>query len=105
MKVRDRRGATCLQSLLSLTDGKPAEKPGCPVGGKTYAPEPERVACPSPEKHLDTPPAMVRSPQGPWQLRQTLPSSAGKAPEFRDSRLEVTESPGRAAVLVKPGAF
>ncbi|RPH49672.1 MAG: hypothetical protein EHM91_02870 [Planctomycetota bacterium] len=105
MKVRDRRAATCLRNLLSLTDGKPPEKPVCPVGEKAYAPEPERVACPSPEKHLDTTPALVRSKQGPWQVRQTRPSSAGKTLEFRDSRLEVTESPGRAAVLVKPGAF
>jgi hypothetical protein len=105
LKIRNQRPVTCLNNLLSLAEGQPPEKPVCPVSDKPYAPEPGRVACPSPEKHLDSTPALVRSKEGPWQVRQTLPSPAGKIIEFRNDRLEVTESAGRAAVLVKPGAF
>src|SRR5689334_15729469 len=40
LKIRDRRPVTCLNNLLSLAEGKPPEKPICPVSDKAYAPEP-----------------------------------------------------------------
>jgi hypothetical protein len=105
LKIRDRRASLCLGNLLALADGKPPGKAVCPISDKAYAPGPDLVACPAPEKHLDSAPSLVRSKEGPWKVRQTLPSSAGRPIEYRDSRLEVKEQAGRVAVLVKPGAF
>jgi hypothetical protein len=106
---REGRNTTCVDSLAALTAGPLPAGTVCPKSGKPYAValrgEDDVAACPSPEKHLDSAPEFVRSKGGAWRLRQTLPAYAGAPLVFSAGSLDVKESPGRAALHVRPGGF
>lgn len=104
IKYKDQRAMTCLNNLLALADGKPPAKKTCPAGDKAYATGTGVAECPSPANHLESAPRFVRASTGSWSLKQTFPASEQPI-SLRSARLEVQEKPGRASVLVKPGAF
>lgn len=100
--MMEKRGPQCLEQLVAGTKGPLPADAVCPKSDKPYALG-DVVACPAPEKHLDSQPRFVRAKDGAWSLQQTLPAAAGAPVAFDSGRTTVHESPGRLAVHVVPG--
>jgi hypothetical protein len=106
---KEGRSSRCVEHLAALTNGPLPAGTVCPKSDKPYAVvkrgETDVIACPAPEKHLETAPEFVRTKEGDWRLRQTLPAYTGEAPEFGNGRLDVNQSPGRLSLHVQPAGF
>ncbi len=106
---KEGRNGRCVEHLAALTNGSLPAGTVCPKSDKPYAVakrgETDLIACPAPEKHLESAPEFVRTKEGVWRLQQTLPPFAGEAPEFGAGRLDVNQSPGRVSLHVLPSGF
>jgi len=103
------KGPRCAANLVSLLSNPLPQNTLCPKCSKPYAVAArdglEIVACPGPERHLDTKPEFVRAKGGEWKLRQTLPPYAGGVIEMTRGKTVVAQSPGRASLHLLPAGY